>query len=46
MEWYATLPDGTEWGGQAKHVEGIDALLTAMTDSVNRVANECPNYGS
>ena len=20
VEWYATLPDGTEWGWQAKHV--------------------------
>jgi hypothetical protein len=42
VEWYAPLPDGTEWGWQAKHVEGIDALLTAMTDSVKRVANERP----
>jgi hypothetical protein len=42
VEWYAPLPDGTEWGWQAKHVEGIDALLTAMTDSVNRVAKERP----
>uniref|UniRef100_UPI000A605C50 ATP-binding protein n=1 Tax=Nocardia mikamii TaxID=508464 RepID=UPI000A605C50 len=40
VEWYATLPDGTEWGWQAKHVSGIDALLTAMTDSVKRVAKE------
>lgn len=40
VEWYATLPDGTEWGWQAKHVKGIDALLTAMTDSVERVAKE------
>ncbi len=40
VEWYATLPDGTEWGWQAKHVHGIDALLTAMTDSVKRVAKE------
>ncbi|MET4095818.1 hypothetical protein [Arthrobacter sp. UYCu712] len=42
VEWYATLPDGTEWGWQAKHVHGIDALLTAMTDSVRRVAKERP----
>lgn len=40
VEWYATLADGTEWGWQAKHVKGIDALLTAMTDSVKRVAKE------
>jgi hypothetical protein len=43
VEWYATLPDGTEWGWQAKHVHGIDALLTAMTGSVERVAKERPN---
>ncbi|MBT2455331.1 hypothetical protein [Streptomyces sp. ISL-86] len=43
VEWYAPLPDGTEWGWQAKHVEGIDALLTAMTDSVKRVAKERTN---
>ncbi len=40
VEWYATLPDGTEWGWQAKHVHGIDPLLTTMTDSVKRVAKE------
>lgn len=43
VEWYATLPDGTEHGWQAKHVHGIDALLTAMTNSVERVAKERPN---
>jgi hypothetical protein len=42
VEWYATLPDGTVWGWQAKHVKGIDALLTAMTNSVTRVAKERP----
>ncbi|MFF8444117.1 hypothetical protein ACF07U_25025 [Streptomyces californicus] len=42
VEWYATLPDGTEWGWQAKHVDGIGPLLTAMTDSVKRVAKERP----
>lgn len=43
VEWYATLQDGTEWGWQAKHVHGIDALLTAMTGSVERVAKERTN---
>lgn len=43
VEWYATLPDGTEWGWQAKHVHGIDALLTAMTTSVQRVTKERPS---
>jgi hypothetical protein len=43
VEWYATLPDGTEQGWQAKHVHGIDALLNAMTDSVKRVAKERPD---
>ncbi len=40
VEWYATLLDGTEWGWQAKHVHGIDALLNAMTSSVHRVVQE------
>lgn len=43
VEWYAALPDGSEWGWQAKHVHGIDALLTAMTDSVKRVCKERKN---
>jgi hypothetical protein len=38
VEWYP--PPWTEWGWQAKHVKGIDALLTAMTESVKRVAKE------
>ncbi|MFI7024752.1 hypothetical protein ACIBMZ_18745 [Micromonospora sp. NPDC049900] len=42
VEWYAVEPDGTEHGWQAKHVRGIEALLTAMTDSVKRVAKERP----
>lgn len=43
IEWYATLADGTEWGWQAKHVHGIDLLLTAMTSSVERVVQDRPN---
>lgn len=43
VEWYVTLADGTEHGWQAKHVHGIDALLTAMTNSVERVAKERPS---
>ncbi len=42
VEWYATLPDTTEWGWQAKHVHGIDALLAGMTDSVQRVVRDRP----
>jgi hypothetical protein len=42
VEWYTALDDGIEWGWQAKFVNGIDALLTAMTDSVRRVALERP----
>jgi hypothetical protein len=42
VEWYASLPDGTEWGWQAKHIIGIEALLSAMTDSVKRVAKDRP----
>jgi hypothetical protein len=43
VEWYATLPDGSEWGWQAKHVHGIDALLGAMNQSVQRVVRDRPN---
>ena len=42
VEWYAQLTDGTEWGWQAKHVHGIDPLLTAMAESVKRVVLERP----
>lgn len=42
VEWYATLTDSTEWGWQAKHVHGIDALLSAMTSSVRRVVRDRP----
>jgi hypothetical protein len=42
VEWYATLTGGTEWGWQAKHVHGTDALLTAMTSSVQRVVQDRP----
>lgn len=42
VEWYAQLADGTEWGWQAKHVHGIDVLLTSMTESVKRVVLERP----
>ena len=42
VEWYAVLPNGEEHGWQAKHVQGIEALLTAMTESVTRVAKERP----
>ncbi len=43
VEWYATLPNGDEWGWQAKNVRGIDALLSAMSESVRRVVVERPN---
>lgn len=42
VEWYVTFPDGTEWGWQAKHIHGIDSLLTGMEESVRRVAKERP----
>jgi len=42
VEWYANLSDGTEWGWQAKHVHGVDALLTAMASSVRRVVQDRP----
>lgn len=29
VEWYATLPDGAEWGWQAKHVKGIGVVTIA-----------------
>ncbi|WP_143133865.1 hypothetical protein [Actinoplanes philippinensis] len=42
VEWYAVEADGTEHGWQAKHVHEIGPLLTAMTESVKRVAKERP----
>jgi hypothetical protein len=42
VEWYAAVADGKEWGWQAKHVHGIDALLTAMSSSVQRVVRDRP----
>ncbi len=40
VEWYATLPDGSEWGWQAKHFHDFDQLLAAMRDSVKRVVRD------
>src|SRR5215471_11588268 len=39
VEWYVDLPDGTQWGWQAKYyfLENLDDLLDAMTASVRRV---------
>jgi len=42
VEWYATLPDGTEWGWQAKHVHDVDSLLDGMTESVRAVVRDRP----
>ncbi|MDQ1215822.1 hypothetical protein [Microbacterium arborescens] len=42
VEWYATLPDGSEIGWQAKHTHSTDSLLSGMTTSVKRVARERP----
>lgn len=40
IEWYAIAPRGREWGWQAKHVHTVEALLTAMTQSVRRLVQE------
>jgi hypothetical protein len=42
IEWYATLPDGTDWGWQAKHVHDVDSLLDGMTESVRAVVRDRP----
>ncbi len=42
VEWYGRLDDGSEWGWQAKHIHGIDPLLTAMRASVRRVVQDRP----
>ncbi|MGH2555326.1 MAG: hypothetical protein ACRDHO_06375 [Actinomycetota bacterium] len=42
VEWYAFGGADQEWGWQAKYIKGIDALLTAMTDSARRVTKERP----
>ena len=42
VEWYARLPDGSEWGWQAKHVHDVDSLLHGMTESVRAVVGDRP----
>lgn len=42
VEWYADLPNGDQWGWQAKNISNIDALLSAMTESARAVAIERP----
>lgn len=42
VEWYAIVGCDEEWGWQAKYITEIDTLLTAMTESVRRVAVERP----
>lgn len=42
VEWYATLPDGTEWGWQAKHVHDVDSLLNGLTESVRAIVRDRP----
>ena len=41
-EWYLTLPDGTEWGWQAKYVFDIDNLLRLMERTLRTVAGKRP----
>lgn len=42
VEWYALRTNGEQWGWQAKYIEDIDDLLSAMTKTVKRVAAERP----
>lgn len=42
VEWYATLPDGSEEGWQAKHVHDVDSLLNGLTESVRTVVRDRP----
>ena len=43
VEWYALRANGEQWGWQAKYIEDIDSLLSAMTATVKRVVAERPN---
>ena len=42
-EWYLTLPDGTEWGWQAKYVFDIGTLLGSMDRTLRTVVDKRPN---
>lgn len=42
VEWYALRANGEQWGWQAKYIEDIDDLLSAMTKTVKRVVAERP----
>ena len=42
VEWYALRPNGEQWGWQAKYIDNIDCLLSAMTATVKRVVAERP----
>jgi hypothetical protein len=42
VEWYTTLPNGEEWGWQAKFTHNIGSLLNGMTKSVKQVVVERP----
>ena len=42
VEWYANLPDGTQWGWQAKYTWDIETLVSGMTKSVSTVTSERP----
>lgn len=42
VEWFATLPDGSEWGWQAKHIHDVGSLLNAMTHSVRAIVGDRP----
>lgn len=42
VEWYATLPDDSQWGWQAKHVHDVDSLLSGLTESVRAVVRDRP----
>ena len=42
VEWYVTLPDGTQWGWQAKFTFKIDTLLQLMEVSLKTVVKKRP----
>ncbi|MGV8039580.1 MAG: hypothetical protein AB2L07_05730 [Thermoanaerobaculaceae bacterium] len=43
VEWYVDLPDGTQWGWQAKYTTDLNTLIGETKKSVERVAKARPD---
>lgn len=40
LEWYVTLPDGRQWGWQAKYSDDVDSLIDSMGLSLRTVVEK------